>query len=614
MRTVTSRGQFSPLHLFQGSLRRGEKATTLEEFTNMITNPGPLRVTFSADYLDWYFRAYQDKVAYKEKRDKAAAKLEGARASALMVGAPELGVPAGMFMRPPNSCARKEGVALKERALQMIEEGTVSQGKMDCFERQPQFPAIHIDKCTDYHVRELVQQLIVDAAMSADEVWEKALMYAAILKERHAHYPSSFSYIQTHVSEIVFATEGPDPQDPKITRLFNEDKFPSKAAFNYFIQNVKRYHIENAVEAHVFLTCHRLPDADRILFSEPPPKELSEAAVALPTSYPSLEALLENDGNAALLRVLLFGELNTVVTQDPFVKFPTAAPFVQRPHANTDTSNQSTAKTQTHSVLSGKLTSELVADARKGFAALPQNIKASIDGRANDIARLQRTHSSSDLQFGAKELMKASDANPAEYALNGGTGLNPRAVRAEIRDEVTRSVLKGIQLYEVAKEKQLRRGYDEVRAMASTHVTQRNRLPESSPTIPRFVALIHRDPTFSMLLSSAAVDSATKSKLDSLSRQVARCLFTFSMEYHVESLRRVNRQKFLVAAAVLDEMIQSEVQTILTGSSTLHTASAVVLRQLPTFAPFTKRMISESGLPSEARFEDFMRWMKPLQK
>lgn len=590
---MTTKGQFNPVHTFESSIRRNEVARTPEEFRKLITNPGPLRLGYSADYEDWYYRAYREKCAYIDKKKKAAHKVTS---SPTIVGATELGVPPGLIARPPSSVRRSQSEARKAEAQKWIDDASVEHGRMDCFERQSHFPVIHIDRCTDFHIRDLVQELIVEHATSADALWERALAYRALLQQHAKAYPASFHYIFPAADSVVMAKKIDDAQDPRNGQWDHADRFPTTDMGTYFAQSIQRYHIENAVDVHVFLSCHNQPTADALLFTEPPPKELKEPLAERPTSYPPLKALLEDDGNLALLRVLLFGDLNCFVSVDPFIKFPNAAGGIVPPkfeHASQNLTQGSLA--------------EIIEQRRHNRAApLSQAVRTAIEARGNDIARLQRAHSASDLQFAQRELSKASDANPAGYALNGASYLNPRTVRAEIRDDSTRRLLRGMKQYEEARDGVYRRPYDEVYAKATIHSTEENSFPRNSPTIPKFLAMILNDPVVCFLVGVS--DSAFQSTLTAQARFLARQYMSLAMEFHLEANRRVNHQKVLVAAAVVDDLVDSQRRSILDGPNK---DESDALRRLGTFVPFAKRNLDDCGFPSAARVDDYMRWMRP---
>lgn len=593
VRSMTARGQFNPLHTFESSIQRNEVARTVEEFKQLITNPGPLRIGYSADYLDWYFRAYREKCDFVEKKRKASLKVTTSPAT---IGAPELGVLPGLIARPASSVRRTQAEAQKAEAVKRIDDASVEHGTLDCFERQPHFPVIHIDRCSDFHIRDLVQELVVDHALSSDAVWEKALAYRALLRHQMKSYPSSFQYIFPFADAVAMSKKIDDPQDPRHGQWDHADRFPTVEACQYFEQAVQRYHIENAVDVHVFLSSHRQPSADALLFTEPPPKELKETPVERPKSYPPLKALLEDDSNIALLRVLLFADLNCFVSVDPFIKFPNASAAIVPPkfeHASQSLSQGSLA--------------EIVEQRRHNRAApLSQAVRSAIESRGGDVARLQRTHSKSDLQFAQRELNKASDANPAGYALNGASYLNPKTIRAEIRDDTTRRLLGGMKAFEASKEGIFRRSIDEVKAVNAVPSIEQTSFPRNSPTIPKFLAMILNDPVVKFL--SGVSNDEFQSALTRSARFLARQFMTLSMEFHVEAHRRVNFQKLLVASAVLDDLVDVRSKSILDGSD-LGVAEA--LRRSGAFIPFAKRNLDEFGFPSTARFDDYTRWMRP---
>lgn len=590
---MTAKGQFNPLHTFESSIKRDEVARTAEEFKHLITNPGPLRVAYSADYLDWYFRAYREKCEFSDKKRKAAQKIATSPAT---VGAPELGIHPGLIPRPLSSVRRSQAEQRKAAALKTIEGANVEHGTLDCFERQPHFPAIHIDRCSDFHIRDLVQELIVDHALSSDAVWEKALAYRALLRHQMKSYPSSFQYIFPFVDAVAMASKVEDPQDPRHGQWINGDRYPTVDAVRYFEQSIQRYHIENAVDVHVFLSCHSQPAADALLFTEPPPKDLKETLLERPKSYPPLKVLLEDDSNVALLRVLLFADLNCFVSVDPFIKFPNANAAILPPkfeHASQNLSQGSLA--------------EIVEQRRHNRAApLSQAVRSAIEGRGADIARLQRAHTKSELQFAQRELTKAAEANPSGYAMNGASYLNPKTIRAEIRDDTTRRLLDGMKAYEAARHGIFREAFDEAKTTTSVHATEGDHFPQNSPTIPKFLAMILNDQVVNFL--RGVCGEAFQSALAQHSRFLARQYMNLAMEYHVENLRRVNHQKVLVAAAVLDELIKTHSKSILDGTDK-NVSDA--LRRTGTFIPFAERGLDALGFPSGARFDDYTRWMRP---
>lgn len=306
LRQLTTRGQFNPIHDFTYGITHHRRARNPAEFATMITNPGPLRVSYSADYLDWLYRAYRAKVRYTDAcatRERVfAGKLLSSSLSAssssgnrnssndkkgeqnktasldVECGSTVLGVPpTGTFLRPAHSLRRVSGQLLRMATQRTLSDIARRQGMIDLFERQQQFPVIHLDRATRFHLVELFKEIVLDKALTPSEVWDKALLYRAILSERRASYPDSFRYIMTAVDDTVFATaatgkeeDSHDDMSMSHTRAL-QDRCPSWSDYCYFLYLVRRYYIDNAVEGHVVLRCHREPHAARLLFTNPPP-------------------------------------------------------------------------------------------------------------------------------------------------------------------------------------------------------------------------------------------------------------------------------------------------------------------------------------------------------
>ncbi|KAF8284354.1 hypothetical protein TcBrA4_0058350 [Trypanosoma cruzi] len=85
------------------------------------------------------------------------------------------GAPPGMFLRPPNSFRRLSGEMKRKHAQETLDEVSKAQGMLDLFERQPQFPAIHIDRCTRFHLVELFKKMVLERSLEAVAIWDKAL-------------------------------------------------------------------------------------------------------------------------------------------------------------------------------------------------------------------------------------------------------------------------------------------------------------------------------------------------------------------------------------------------------------------------------------------------------
>ncbi|RNF11103.1 hypothetical protein TraAM80_01070 [Trypanosoma rangeli] len=661
-RQITTRGQFNPVHDFAYAIERGVRARDEKAFEKLITNPGPLRIAYSPDYLDWLYRCYKAKVKYLDARAAAEKKFNGNLISSEVVtrssgepnnplpGAP----PPGMFLRPPHSFRRISGEMRRKHAQETLDEVAKAQGMLDLFERQPQFPAIHIDRCTRFHLVELFKEMVLERSLEATAIWDKALLYRAILSERKPSYPSSFRYIFNAVEETVFAPSSVN--------------CPSLEAYYYFLYLVKKYYIDNAVEAHVVLRCHREPNMSDLLFSNPPPKDDVEVRQAIetlrsaeatssaassianknvsvgnnrgdtekkdasgakakrscqfvpPSMYPPIEALWRCEENLALLKIILFGEFNLIVSENPFVKFPGAHAFLTRPY-----STESSKGT-----IDGASLAHVIAEKRGHLLpSFPRNVAFAIDGRAQDLRRLQQKHHRDDI-VSFQTLLRSThvEDNPSTFSsYSDWSYFNPRAVRAEERDRLTRKGIVALKEYDSATEDIYRRSFEDAQASNFQRVTEAwNTFPPYLPTLPHFVSVIKKDPHISFLshvgLPEKIVSAEAAAKHKEFERriyQLARALYHTALEFHMETVRRVNRQKVNIAASLLDSFVEQEWASMLQesdssetlmGQSALPDKKADMARRLGRYMPFARRSLDEHGFPTDARADDYARWME----
>lgn len=621
-RSVTTRGQFNPIHTFRESTRRGEYATSPEQFRTMIENPGPLQVQYSADYVDWYHRAYQEKVkAIKTKETQNQRFPLGGQVN-------------GAFKRPSQSFLRVEGERRRQEAIQGVEAGCCEHGWLDVVERQAQFPSINIERASDFHVRELVKEFVVDRALSAEEVWDKALLYVALLQERENAYPQSFQFMKAVREAVTFAPKVVDASATEgsaaTARVEHADKYPTEDHLAYFVYHTRKYQLENAIDGQVFLRCHRLADAERLLFSQPPPKDVEGPVPVRPKDYPSLTELLERPENGNLLRVLLFGELNLVVSLNPFVKFPFAETYLTRPNFEVlggDISGGKGAHGNKDSAISASMSQVLLARRGEQYPPLTSGNLSMIDARARDVQRLQRGQEQDMRAFRRTQLQLLSEKDPAGYALNGGLTWNPRVTRAEVRDVSTRAVVRHMKAAAVAKTQYVERSSLDVYTAetARPKTEERDAIPTYAPTIPHFLSLILSDPVVHFLVST----SPNLDRVDTLRKaahQLAKQFFSLAVCFHKEDERRVAKQKVIIAAAVFDDEVKSQraarlqeehqVTAAVSGESAAnrlnrqHRTSSEAGR-LPAYIPFASRPLEQHGFPTEGRFDDYVRWMKP---
>lgn len=672
----------------------------------MITNPGPLRVAYSPDYLDWLYRAYNSKLRYASERQKAEEVFEGmlltgqptlggdAAAAATLPGAP----PPGQMLRPPHSIRRRAGEARRTAAQATLDTVAQRQGLLDLFERQPQFPAIHLDKASRYHIVELFKEMVLDRAWEPEEVWDKALLYRAIMHERKSSYPSSYKYILDTTEAVVLkprsadgaaaapsSSNVPSPEADIVTE--SADLVPKEEDYLYFLYLVRRYYLDNAVEGHVVLRCHRSANAAELLFSSPPPKDEQEvlksvygtgdtkpsdkaaagdgdAAAAStntkqrggqggfarprpPSAYPPIEALWRCEENEALLRVLVFGELNLLVSENPFVRFPNAQAYLTRPTAATPASATAADAGADGRVVEpqqqqrdnrrgnrrggdgGVSLSAIIAEKRGHLLApLARNVAIMVDARANDVRRLQQRYEREDTAAFQKFLRGSQvEENPGLYSsYTDWSYFNPRAVRAEDRDALARQAVAALKTYDQASKDIYRVGYEEAESTnAQRAVEGVDNMPSYVPTLPHFIALIKKDPYVSFLThvalpteyggaSSAAAATAgasDKRQLERLVVQLGRALHRTALDFYKQPLRRVNRQKVQVAASLLDRFVRNHWQVYCVEQPSTAGVRDMAQRFSP-FVPFEGRILDESGFPTDARVEDYERWTAPL--
>ncbi|KAH9593139.1 hypothetical protein LSM04_003750 [Trypanosoma melophagium] len=698
-RGITTRGQFNPVHNFTYAMERGVRARDAKSFEKLITNPGPLRLSYTPDYLDWLYRCYKTKGKYMDARAAAEKKFNGNIISSQagsssaaedvgdnnnnnnnntrkLPGAP----PPGMFLRPTHSFRRMAGEIKRREAQETLDAVSKAQGMLDLFERQPQFPAIHIDRCTRFHLVELFKNMVLDRSLDATAIWDKALLYRAILSERKQSYPPSFRYIFDAVDKTIFAPIPKTTSSATTSGSINQDtekpdplaaKCPSLDAYYYFLYLVKKYYIDNAVEAHVVLRCHREPNAADLLFSNPPPKddiEVKQVIEALrsantehtkdttadsdnknndnkndksknsqksqgeskgkgnrpllpPNSYPSIDMLWRCEENLPLLKVLLFGEFNLIVSENPFVKFPTAHGFLTRPYSS-DASRGS---------MEGVSLANVIAEKRGPLLpSFPRNVAAAIDSRAQDLRRLQQKHHRDDI-VNFQKLLRSShvDDNPSVFSsYSDWSYFNPRAVRAEERDKLTRKGIDALKVYDSATEDIYRYSFEDVQASNSQRITMAGgTMIPYLPTLPHFVAIIKKDPHISFLAHVGLPDkrhseeaAAKHKELEKRIYYLARALYQTAVEYHKETVRRVNRQKVSVAASLLDSFVEEEWKTMLHASEDdetlqirdgLQDEKTQMARHIGRYVPFAKRYLDNTGFPTDARAEDYARWMAP---
>jgi len=674
-RGITSAGQFNPIHDFTGILGVAgvSPASDMKEFATMISNPGPVRVGYSPDYLDWYWKAYQHKVKASGNTTTGPPNL------------PSNKMGMGHLMpRVPRGKVRTMGEERMEAAKRAISESSLTHGHMDMFERQSQFPVVHLENASDFHVRELYRALIEPYAVTSQEVWEKALLYTAMLISRQRFYPDTMQYIfeDSGVKGVVLApkkaADGTLLPDKKaasdvpsaaaaagkrgIELNPNEeadaDIVPTKDVFDYFMALVRIYQIENAAEAAVVLRCHRHSTVAALLNVAQAVTDGSSTAGAVALrdlrgrtkawdmSFPSLTALVEDDANISLLRCLVFAELNCWGSKgsNPFIRHPNALDHVLRPHAED---------------ISVSLSREAGAtvDSARGcdlYPSLPPNIAATIDGRAREVLRLQQNHGLSGRHTAGfnQQLGALLDKEPALYSADRFMqgGYNPRQIRAEIRDQVSRKMLRALQEYDDADTTQVHRETmevkdDERRSRAAGQWFDGGRNERGSwdlvpPTVVHFVNTLMRDPHIAFLCNFAPEDPiadpydvATNPKQNTSTPppatttyaallrkavcEVSETLYGRAREFHLKEERKIQHQKFLVAASVLDGLVAQAATAVIeedvreVSDALVSGPRASAYRGLGEYRPLSGRAIDPHGCPIPVMSADYERWMAP---
>jgi hypothetical protein len=670
-RGIVTAGQYSPLHIF----RTGDQehaaptASNKEQFAKLIANPGPLRVVYAKDYVDWYFRAYSERVRHQnavEQRVSGNA-VTAASADADVAGVhPQNGQP--LVFRPPSSAFLQRGYADQEQAQRSIDEAAVQHGRFDLFERQPQFPALHIDRCRPHHIRELLDEHVISHEISADDVWRRALLYRGMLKAKRTSYPATYRYALELIDVCTFSfPEGskPDRVDEKgvpveLIGAAATDRVPTLAAAEYYERLALRYHVENAVEAHVVLRCHQLPEADELLLSDPAPRQPEEinavwasalkdgkpaqAPTELP-KFPPLSALLDDPRNLPLATLLLFAELNTIVSTDPFAKFKYAGRALLRP-TPTESRDLERSRTMTERIATARTTllpasrmGQIVDSRAREFLRLQENHRQAdadwFKGRSGTEGRFSRTTASKDLTGEAPTLAAATPA--ATY--------NPRAVRAELRDAASRRIMRGIRDFQRARTLTTRVAnvglYEEnYRFVRPTSSNRQYRAAVYRPTPQHFLRMITSDAHVGLCLTmlrdrKAQLPTDVQSRMsvskragavgpdapqtgDALAQllrrrcdDLASLLYTTALEYHIEAERRVQLQAVKIAAALVDAAV-ADATTVLEAlhppQGGLQIDSPLATLRDP-FTPFADRALDRYGFPSPARVEDYRRWV-----
>ena len=603
-RRVTTKGQFNPIHRFffpsvlntpeENHLAKLQQRGPQDEkaFRRMVTNPGPLTIHFSADYLDWYFKAYRDKKKYHTERMK----IEDQKTEVETYQLTRADAPAPQILRPLTSRMRQAGEAMRRSAQQVIDDSSIQHGFLDCFERQPQFPQIHINKCTDLHIAELVKRFLVEPALTAESVWEKALMYRAMLLEKRNSYPSTFAYVIEHADAVVLAEENPNTphaDDGSPSSLTH----PTKAAYEYFARLVRRFHVDNAVDAHVVLNCHALPEAEHLLACQPPPKPdpPGTSVPSRPTKFPPIDSLWTVKDNLHLARCAVFAELNGVVSTDPFAKYPEARACLTRPTV------------EMTSQMRGAVGAAHLIAAKRGrlLPDLTQNQQSALDARGREVGRMQATHARSDSSF-ARELPRLADEHPELYQADSAA-YNPWAVRAEIRDFYSRQMLAGLDKYEKAQSFIFREPLDNLEETRRVgDIT--SKMPETRPTIPHFLRVLQDDihVSFAMTMGPPHLVDQMRSAMNAAAMQMLK----MSLEYHIPLNRRIHHEKLVIALDVFDRKVSAIlIQLKETGPSWM----AKQVESLGKVLPFASRPLDNLGFPSMGRMDDYQRWMaKPV--
>jgi len=387
MRPVGISGGYSPLHTFNMDPRYVAKS--LEEFKVITNNPGPFRVHFSKDYLDWYWSAYQTKV---KNSNKALLTKTNATQQHL-------------YTMPRTSARRKALEETKALAQTTLDKCARRHALLDVWERCPQYPYIDLSLCSPYHIHEITRKFL-DLSLSVPAFWLRVVFFASLIRFREETFTKRFPYLQTLLPKINFSkTAKPEAPDQIL---------PSSRLNELCVSLCKRHRVVNALEAHVVLDCLEkgsmgslaiLDTQEQISLDEITFKNMS-------AHVPRSEEALFHPDNLDLLRTYLFAEMNSWVTTNPFRTHPEARDVVTLPSADP---------------------SKITAPTPQSFffaASVPQ------------IRRLEaRLKEAQDVH----RYMAKQDENTLRM-----TSYNPKTFRAEIRDEINVKMERALAAYEQA--------------------------------------------------------------------------------------------------------------------------------------------------------------------
>merc|ERR1712000_647823 len=152
-------------------------------------------------------------------------------------------------------------------------------------------------------------------------------------------------------------------------------------------------------------------------------------------------------------------------------------------------------------------------------------------------------------------------------------------------------------------------------------------------SLPRFVATLESDRHVSLILSLLGSTSSSSSsqqqqqqdgnqlasRVQKLVLDHARQLLRLAQEYHNNESRQVQLKASKISAALLDGAIvdaleflkiqQQQQQNATSTASSLVFGDAASGVLADRFIPFANRALNEYGFPTEAKYQDYARWV-----
>eukprot|EP00759_Apiculatamorpha_spiralis_P018228 PhF_6_TR24748/c0_g1_i1/m.33923 len=311
MRTVGT-NVYNPLHKF--NLEPKFIAKTFDEFKTIVTNPGPFRVHYSKDYLDWYWKAYQTKVKNHAKKSSQHTSL---------------------YAMPLSSARRSVLEQTKTESQAVMDSCAMKHAMMDVWERQPQYPAVDVvSHVTPFHLHEMLKKFL-DVSVSVPSMWLKVVFLSSLVAHRYKDtYKGRFPKLEEAVHGIKYA------EGDASTHL------PSTRLHHICTALIKKYRVANAIEALVVLECLEKDTLDSLTVMDEAvqtPGDMKWSTIR--GLLPSHEQDLFHAENLPLIQCYIFTEMNAWVSTNPFRRHPGAKDVCTLPSTNLSSLPQITPQT-----------------------------------------------------------------------------------------------------------------------------------------------------------------------------------------------------------------------------------------------------------------------------